>query len=139
MTPEDGRTRPRYACVDGNEAAARVAYALSEVIAIYPITPASPMGEYADDWAAANRPNRWGLTPEVIEMHQLTLSMTELCNLWHCPVVELPRLLDLMTRRSHGTMTYGIQAGQPGVGDTIHLTFTVPVDVQGGHTDGQSR
>ena len=68
MTPEDGRTRPRYACVDGNEAAARVAYALSEVIAIYPITPASPMGEYADDWAAANRPNRWGLTPEVIEM-----------------------------------------------------------------------
>ncbi len=45
-----------------------MAYALSEVIAIYPITPASPMGEYADDWAAANRPNRWGLTPDVIEM-----------------------------------------------------------------------
>ena len=56
------------ACIDGNEAAARVAYALSEVIAIYPITPASPMGEHADDWAAANRPNRWGLTPDVIEM-----------------------------------------------------------------------
>ena len=45
-----------------------MAYALSEVIAIYPITPASPMGEHADDWAAANRPNRWGLTPDVIEM-----------------------------------------------------------------------
>ena len=45
-----------------------LAYALSEVIAIYPITPASPMGEHADDWAAANRPNRWGLTPDVIEM-----------------------------------------------------------------------
>ena len=59
---------PQSTCVDGNEAAARVAYALSEVIAIYPITPASPMGEYADDWAAANRPNRWGLTPDVIEM-----------------------------------------------------------------------
>jgi pyruvate-ferredoxin/flavodoxin oxidoreductase len=59
---------PQSACVDGNEAAARVAYALSEVIAIYPITPASPMGEHADDWAAANRPNRWGLTPDVIEM-----------------------------------------------------------------------
>ncbi|RPI11877.1 MAG: hypothetical protein EHM63_00835, partial [Actinobacteria bacterium] len=54
--------------MDGNEAAARVAYALSEVIAIYPITPASPMGEHADDWAAAHRPNRWGLTPDVIEM-----------------------------------------------------------------------
>ena len=55
-------------CLDGNEAVARVAYALSEVIAVYPITPASPMGEHADDWAAAARPNRWGLTPDVIEM-----------------------------------------------------------------------
>ena len=43
----------QFVCLDGNEAAARVAYALSEVIAIYPITPASPMGEYADDWSAA--------------------------------------------------------------------------------------
>jgi Pyruvate flavodoxin/ferredoxin oxidoreductase, thiamine diP-bdg len=57
-----------FACLDGNEAAARVAYALSEVIAIYPITPASPMGESADDWAAARRPNLWGVVPEVIEM-----------------------------------------------------------------------
>jgi pyruvate-ferredoxin/flavodoxin oxidoreductase len=57
-----------FVCVDGNEAAARVAYALSEVIAIYPITPASPMGESADDWAAASRPNLWGVVPEVIEM-----------------------------------------------------------------------
>jgi pyruvate-ferredoxin/flavodoxin oxidoreductase len=55
-------------CIDGNEAAAQVAYALSEVIAIYPITPASPMGEHADDWAAAGRPNRWGLVPDIIEM-----------------------------------------------------------------------
>jgi len=45
-----------------------VAYALSEVIAIYPITPASPMAEHADDWAAAGRPNLWGLVPEVVEM-----------------------------------------------------------------------
>jgi pyruvate-ferredoxin/flavodoxin oxidoreductase len=58
----------RFACLDGNEAAARVAYALSEVIAIYPITPASPMGEAADDWAAAGRTNLWGLVPEVVEM-----------------------------------------------------------------------
>ncbi len=55
-------------CIDGNEAAARVAYALSEVVAIYPITPASPMGELADAWSAADRPNRWGSVPEVIEM-----------------------------------------------------------------------
>ena len=58
----------RWACMDGNEAAARVAYALSEVIAIYPITPASPMAEHSDDWAAASRPNLWGLVPDVVEM-----------------------------------------------------------------------
>ena len=57
-----------WKCLDGNEAAAKVAYALSEVVAIYPITPASPMGEFADDWAAAGHTNRWGLVPEVIEM-----------------------------------------------------------------------
>ena len=61
----DGR---QWVCVDGNEAAARVAYALSEVIAIYPITPASPMGEYADDWATAGKENLWGQVPDVIEM-----------------------------------------------------------------------
>jgi pyruvate-ferredoxin/flavodoxin oxidoreductase len=55
-------------CFDGNEAAARVAYALSEVIAIYPITPASPMAEHADDWSAAGRPNLWGVVPDVVEM-----------------------------------------------------------------------
>ena len=54
--------------VDGNEAAASVAYRLSEVIAIYPITPASPMGELADAWAVADRPNLWGTIPSVIEM-----------------------------------------------------------------------
>ncbi len=54
--------------IDGNEAAASVAYRASEVIAIYPITPASPMGELADAWAAAGRTNVWGTVPEVIEM-----------------------------------------------------------------------
>ncbi|MFZ2056336.1 MAG: pyruvate:ferredoxin (flavodoxin) oxidoreductase [Acidimicrobiales bacterium] len=58
----------QWVCVDGNEAAARVAYALSEVIAIYPITPASPMGEYADDWATAGKENLWGQVPHVIEL-----------------------------------------------------------------------
>jgi pyruvate-ferredoxin/flavodoxin oxidoreductase len=56
------------AVVDGNTAAARVAYALSEVVAIYPITPASPMGEVADSWAAAGRENLWGAVPRVVEM-----------------------------------------------------------------------
>ncbi len=56
------------ACLDGNEAAARVAYALSEVVAIYPITPASPMGEHADAWSAAGQPNAWGAVPDILEM-----------------------------------------------------------------------
>ena len=54
--------------LDGNEAAARVAYALSEVISIYPITPASQMAEHCDDWAAAGKPNLWGAIPDVVEM-----------------------------------------------------------------------
>ena len=54
--------------IDGNEAVARVAYRLSEVIALYPITPATPMGESADAWAAEDRPNLWGTVPSVVEM-----------------------------------------------------------------------
>ena len=60
--------KPAYVVVDGNEAAARVAHSLSEVIAIYPITPASAMGELADAWSQRNEPNIWGTVPEVIEM-----------------------------------------------------------------------
>ncbi len=59
---------PQFTTVDGNQAAARVAHALSEVIAIYPITPASPMGELADAWSQLGRPNLWGVTPDVVEM-----------------------------------------------------------------------
>jgi pyruvate-ferredoxin/flavodoxin oxidoreductase len=55
-------------CIDGNEAVARVAYALSETVAIYPITPASPMGEFADEWAAGGRPNAWGVVPSVSQL-----------------------------------------------------------------------
>ena len=58
----------RSVMVDGNEAAASVAHRLNEVIAIYPITPASPMGEFADAWAAAGKCNIFGSVPEVIEM-----------------------------------------------------------------------
>ncbi len=54
--------------VDGNEAAASVAYRLSEVVAIYPITPASPMGELADEWSVRGRPNVWGTVPQITEM-----------------------------------------------------------------------
>jgi pyruvate-ferredoxin/flavodoxin oxidoreductase len=57
-----------WVCVDGNEAVARVAHRLSEVIAIYPITPASPMGELADSWSAVGRTNLWGQVPQVVEM-----------------------------------------------------------------------
>ncbi|HEV8201410.1 MAG TPA: pyruvate:ferredoxin (flavodoxin) oxidoreductase [Candidatus Polarisedimenticolia bacterium] len=59
---------PSKEALEGNEAAARVAYALSEVIAIYPITPSSPMGELSDAWSCAGRPNVWGSVPTVIEM-----------------------------------------------------------------------
>ena len=58
----------QWATMDGNEAAARVAHKLSEVIAIYPITPSSAMAESADAWSAAGRRNLWGEVPEVIEM-----------------------------------------------------------------------
>jgi pyruvate-ferredoxin/flavodoxin oxidoreductase len=54
--------------MDGNEAVAYVAYRLNEVIAIYPITPSSPMGEWADQWASEEVPNAWGTIPHVIEM-----------------------------------------------------------------------
>ncbi|MCP6761861.1 MAG: pyruvate:ferredoxin (flavodoxin) oxidoreductase [Fischerella sp. CENA71] len=57
-----------FATIDGNEAVARVAYRLSEVIAIYPITPSSAMGEWADAWSASNRRNLWDTVPSVIEM-----------------------------------------------------------------------
>ncbi len=54
--------------VDGNEAAAYIAHLCNEVIAIYPITPASPMGEWSDEWSALGIPNLWGTVPDVIEM-----------------------------------------------------------------------
>src|SRR5215469_14636793 len=54
--------------IDGNEAVAAVAHALSEVIAIYPITPSTSMGEYADSWSAQGKRNLWGTVPQVVEM-----------------------------------------------------------------------
>jgi pyruvate-ferredoxin/flavodoxin oxidoreductase len=54
--------------IDGNEAAASVAYRLNEVCCIYPITPSSPMAELADEWSSQGRPNVWGSVPAVVEM-----------------------------------------------------------------------
>ena len=51
------------ATMDGNEAAARIAHLCNEVIAIYPITPASPMGEWADAWSSQGQTNIWGSVP----------------------------------------------------------------------------
>jgi len=58
----------KMSIVDGNEAAASVAYRLNEVIAIYPITPSSPMGEWSDQWNSEHQKNIWGAIPDVIEM-----------------------------------------------------------------------
>ncbi len=60
--------KARVVPLDGNEAIANVAYRLSDVIAIYPITPASPMGEWADEQAAKGLANLWGVVPSVLEM-----------------------------------------------------------------------
>jgi pyruvate-ferredoxin/flavodoxin oxidoreductase len=61
-------TERKMVTLDGNEAAAYVAHAVNEVIAIYPITPSSPMGEWADQWTSERRPNIWGTVPHVEEM-----------------------------------------------------------------------
>ncbi len=60
-------TRP-HITIDGNEAVASVAHRTNEVIAIYPITPSSNMGEWADEWSAKGRKNIWGTVPNVTEM-----------------------------------------------------------------------
>jgi pyruvate-ferredoxin/flavodoxin oxidoreductase len=58
----------KFKTMDANEAVAHVAYRLNEVIAIYPITPSSAMGEWADQWASESVPNIWGTIPHVAEM-----------------------------------------------------------------------
>jgi pyruvate-ferredoxin/flavodoxin oxidoreductase len=61
-------SQARMVTIDGNEAAAYIAHMTNEVIAIYPITPSSPMGEYADAWSSQGIRNLWGTVPEVVEM-----------------------------------------------------------------------
>ncbi|WP_413171456.1 pyruvate:ferredoxin (flavodoxin) oxidoreductase [Anabaena azotica] len=57
-----------YATIDGNEAVAKVVYPLNEVIAIYPITPSSPMAEWSDAWMSETKPNIWGTVPSVVQL-----------------------------------------------------------------------
>jgi pyruvate-ferredoxin/flavodoxin oxidoreductase len=58
----------KHVTIDANEAAAYIAYHVSEVIAIYPITPSSGMGELSDEWMSDGAPNIWGTVPVVQEM-----------------------------------------------------------------------
>ncbi len=66
--------------IDGNYAVASVAYRLNEVIAIYPITPASPMGEWSDSWSSEGKPNIWGTVPSVVEMQSEAGAAGAICH-----------------------------------------------------------
>jgi pyruvate-ferredoxin/flavodoxin oxidoreductase len=66
--PQKVSMKRKVKTMDANEAVANVAYGLSEVVVIYPITPSSPMGEWADQWASEGVPNIWGTVPQVTEM-----------------------------------------------------------------------
>src|SRR5450631_245634 len=70
IRPEDieEMMKPEFKTMDANEAVANVAYRLSEVITIYPITPSSPMGEWSDQWSSEGVPNLLGTVPHVVEM-----------------------------------------------------------------------
>ena len=83
----------RLSTMDGNQAAAHVAYRTSEVIAIYPITPASAMGELSDLWRAQNKPNIWGTVPRVIEMQsEGGASVIVLFNRFYQPDIDIQSL-----------------------------------------------
>src|SRR3954449_2109378 len=68
MTTTSPDQRRKKITIDGNEAAASVAHRMSEVIAIFPITPSSNMGELADEWSSQGKRNLWGNVPDVVEM-----------------------------------------------------------------------
>jgi Pyruvate:ferredoxin oxidoreductase and related 2-oxoacid:ferredoxin oxidoreductases, alpha subunit len=65
---ENMDTKRQKVTIDGNEAAAYSAYYVNEVVAIYPITPSSPMAEHADQWSTEGKTNIWGSVPQVTEM-----------------------------------------------------------------------
>ncbi len=62
------KNKPVFKTIDGNEAAAYVAYRLNEAMAIYPITPSSPIAEWCDQWASEGKKNLWGTIPGIVEM-----------------------------------------------------------------------
>jgi pyruvate-ferredoxin/flavodoxin oxidoreductase len=68
MATSKNSSGPRFATIDGNEAAAYVAYRTNEVMAIYPITPSSPIAEWCDQWASEGKQNLWGTIPAIVEM-----------------------------------------------------------------------
>ena len=68
MAVNNNVNNPLFATIDGNEAAAYAAYRLNEVMAIYPITPSSPMAEWCDQWASEGKTNLWGTIPAIVEM-----------------------------------------------------------------------
>src|SRR6478752_2664910 len=68
VTSKSIKDRKAFSIMDGNEAAAYIAYKTSEVCAIYPITPSSAMGEWADEWSSDDRKNIFGEVPKIIEM-----------------------------------------------------------------------
>ena len=68
MNGQVDRSTRRKVTIDGNEAAAYIAYHLNEVCAIYPITPSSTMGEWCDAWAAQREKYLWGIVPTVSEL-----------------------------------------------------------------------
>jgi len=68
VQPQENSVKATAATLDANEAVASVAYRLSETIAIYPITPSSPMAESCDEWSAKSKPNLWGTVPTLVEM-----------------------------------------------------------------------
>ena len=80
--------------IEGNEAAAHVAYAMSDVAAIYPITPSSSMGEYCDEWAAHGRKNIFGQVLNVTEMQELLITLI-LMLLSHV-IIELMKVLQML-------------------------------------------
>lgn len=74
-------TQARMVTIDGNEAAAYIAHMTNEVIAIYPITPSSPMGEYSETWSSQGLKNLWGTVPEVIEMQSEGVAAGWICTM----------------------------------------------------------
>jgi len=70
MNPQAGgqRIKSRRATIDANEAVAHIAYQVSEICSIYPITPSSPMAELVDVWSAEGKPNIWGQVPDIVEL-----------------------------------------------------------------------